>query len=1063
MTADPGEPLGVLRALRRCALAALLVVASVFPDVIFLGASLSLANFVNVTVEPLPSKVRLIRERSGREFWHGYYDAGGAAFQSEPAIQFMARALRSGQSIFWNPYSAGGAFGPETLVDIKTSPISMTVALLGGGDRAFHAAMLGAAFLGVFCLLVLLHVELKLSLLAAIAGGVTYLLNGYHIANLGSNVSQTWYYFPVLALALVSYARQPRILALLGITAGSILVLSTTFLPTTLIVMACTLFIGAAAALGRATFARTGAREVSGAAARIVAGQAGGVLLAALILAVLYLPIYEVLRYMATDDYYAKRNFYPANFVNFISMFTPKHAFEEYNAISQRAAELRGNVAFHQGIIGALLITQAVRAWPVFQRALLWAIGAGLVLLAARAYGLPGLTQVANALPVIGTLGEQYLWVGIGIFFTLLVPFGVHALTRDGVRKATLNAGAIIVVGALAYVYWTIGVDNWPAVFYAFVMGFIIAGGFIVIGKLRDPASRAGRKIAILLVVMSWAELTLYMNNDRLSRTERFAEPPRFVRFLQAQGGQHRIASYGSWGLPPEYGAAYGIYQVDSMNFQLNPRYEAIFNRLILPDPADRWTGFITLNRAKDKGGINLEAFDFLGTRHLVVPVRYPLLLAFMARSGWKQVYEDQHFRIFENPQPLPRAFIASRLVPGKLTPIESGLPARSVATTDDPKFIELARQLGVREDGPDDAQAQAAITRYDHDRVEITASLARPGILVLNDTWHPNWRVTVDGRAEPLGLVNGAFRGVALPAGRHAVEMAYAPRSLPAGKILSVLGLLLALALVVMRRRLDPILAGSGRTPAGGPTAAASAQTGPLPSFCIALPVYNEAAGIESCIDGVASFLDSVQARTAIIAVDDGSSDGSFDLMQRMKERWPRLIVHRHEKNQGYGAANRTLCRLAGEHGFDYAIVMDADGTQHPRYIANFFPPMRAGVDFVKATRYRLGGGVSGVPWQRYLISRFGNLLARAVMGIPLSDFSNGFRAICTDKWREIKSTELRFELLIEECYLARKLDLSFGEVPYVLTVRQDSGSTSKFSYRWDVYFNYLRYVFKR
>ncbi len=235
------------------------------------------------------------------------------------------------------------------------------------------------------------------------------------------------------------------------------------------------------------------------------------------------------------------------------------------------------------------------------------------------------------------------------------------------------------------------------------------------------------------------------------------------------------------------------------------------------------------------------------------------------------------------------------------------------------------------------------------------------------------------------------------------------------------------------------------------------------MPSFCIALPVYNEAAGIESCIDGIAEFLDNVEARTSIIAVDDGSKDGSFELMQRMQARRPGLIVHRHEKNQGYGAANRTLCRLAAEHGFDYAIVMDADGTQNPRYISNFFPLMRRGVDFVKATRYRLGGGVRGVPWQRYLISRFGNLLARAVMGIPLSDFSNGFRAIRTGKWRQLETVEPRFELLIEECYLARKLGLSFGEIPYVLTVRQAPGSVSKFSYRWDVYFNYLKYVFKR
>ena len=214
MHADPHTSSSTAHLVRRCALAALLIVASAFPDVILRGASLSLANWVNVTIEPLTSTVKFFPSSKGRQQWHGYYDAGGGAFQSEPAIQFMKRALWSGQSIYWNPYSAAGSFGPETLVDVKTSPLSMTTALLGGSDRAFHAALLGYCFLGVFCLLVLLTVQFRLSMLAAVAGAITYLLNGYHFANLASNVSQTWLYFPVLALALVSFANRPRVLSL---------------------------------------------------------------------------------------------------------------------------------------------------------------------------------------------------------------------------------------------------------------------------------------------------------------------------------------------------------------------------------------------------------------------------------------------------------------------------------------------------------------------------------------------------------------------------------------------------------------------------------------------------------------------------------------------------------------------------------------------------------------------------------------------------------------------------------------------------------------------------------
>lgn len=134
------------------------------------------------------------------------------------------------------------------------------------------------------------------------------------------------------------------------------------------------------------------------------------------------------------------------------------------------------------------------------------------------------------------------------------------------------------------------------------------------------------------------------------------------------------------------------------------------------------------------------------------------------------------------------------------------------------------------------------------------------------------------------------------------------------------------------------------------------------LPSFCIALPVYNEAAGIVNCITNIDAFLKAVPTRTAIIAVDDGSRDETWEIMLRLQRELPSLILERHVQNGGYGAAQRTLCRLAAENNFEYALVMDADGTQAPHFIANFFEPMKCHIDFVKATRYDKNGSVEGV-----------------------------------------------------------------------------------------------------
>ena len=58
-----------------------------------------------------------------------------------------------------------------------------------------------------------------------------------------------------------------------------------------------------------------------------------------------------------------------------------------------------------------------------------------------------------------------------------------------------------------------------------------------------------------------------------------------------------------------------------------------------------------------------------------------------------------------------------------------------------------------------------------------IDCDAPRAGLLVLRDTWYPGWRATVDGAETPIYRINGCFRGVLVPLGRHTVSFAYRPR----------------------------------------------------------------------------------------------------------------------------------------------------------------------------------------------------------------------------------------------------------------------------------------------
>ena len=83
--------------------------------------------------------------------------------------------------------------------------------------------------------------------------------------------------------------------------------------------------------------------------------------------------------------------------------------------------------------------------------------------------------------------------------------------------------------------------------------------------------------------------------------------------------------------------------------------------------------------------------------------------------------------------------------------------------------------------------------------------------------------------------------------------------------------------------------------------------------------------------------------------------------------------------------------------------------------------------------------------------------------MDLPITDYTNGFRAIKTNLVANLSFEENGFAYLIEEVNKVSKKAKTFGEVPYILAVRKDNHSKSKFTYSFGVYFSYLKWVFRK
>jgi dolichol-phosphate mannosyltransferase len=232
-----------------------------------------------------------------------------------------------------------------------------------------------------------------------------------------------------------------------------------------------------------------------------------------------------------------------------------------------------------------------------------------------------------------------------------------------------------------------------------------------------------------------------------------------------------------------------------------------------------------------------------------------------------------------------------------------------------------------------------------------------------------------------------------------------------------------------------------------------------PLPSFAVVVPVYNEEAAVGECVRRIGDALALLANETVLIVVDDGSRDGTAQLLADLSAADDSLVVLRHDVNRGYGAGLGTGVVEAHRRGLAYVLFMDSDLTNDPAYLSAFASHMAEGVDVIKASRYVPGGGTRGVPLWRSSLSRLGNMTARVLFGLPVLDCTNGFRAVRTDLLASIHLQENGFAVIMEELHRLRPHARSYAEVPNVLGARSVEHGRSSFSFGPVAMARYLKY----
>jgi dolichol-phosphate mannosyltransferase len=156
-------------------------------------------------------------------------------------------------------------------------------------------------------------------------------------------------------------------------------------------------------------------------------------------------------------------------------------------------------------------------------------------------------------------------------------------------------------------------------------------------------------------------------------------------------------------------------------------------------------------------------------------------------------------------------------------------------------------------------------------------------------------------------------------------------------------------------------------------------------------IPAHNEASCVAEAVKNLRSALREAGIPYELVVVDDGSSDGTFEIIERLAEGADDVRVLRSPLPRGFGLAVRAgLERVTGD---AVAIVM-ADGSDDPRELVLYYRVLEAGYDCVFGSRFMPGSRLEDYPPYKLILNRIVNFGIRLLFQHGYNDTTNAFKA---------------------------------------------------------------------
>ena len=203
--------------------------------------------------------------------------------------------------------------------------------------------------------------------------------------------------------------------------------------------------------------------------------------------------------------------------------------------------------------------------------------------------------------------------------------------------------------------------------------------------------------------------------------------------------------------------------------------------------------------------------------------------------------------------------------------------------------------------------------------------------------------------------------------------------------------------------------------------------------NISLVIPAYNAVLFLERVILRIPA--DQRSSIQQIYIVNDGSTDATAALINRLAADDPKIQPIHFTKNRGYGAAVKEGLHLCKNDGCDYAVCVHADGQYPPEYIGKGAALMAScGLHIMQGSRIASGTALSGgMPLYKFIANRLLTTLENIVFRLDMTDYHSGMlfyskTALDTLPFNKF-SDSFDFDVQVIACSCARKL--AVGEMP--------------------------------